>query len=213
MAPVRAGLAEAQHMQAAGTMGHDRTVARRAEEAFNPTRTVPDLGRAIRRAPLTALPPVRHALSDGERTAGEELNRVHRDHGTDFSSSVVMVTVPTPPYHALHVDVEVDQDRTGAVLTVRIVQSSRVGTLDETATRAVREALGQVRAIRLETGRRSRWRFEVSEAVPIRNPVASELLSPFAGGNEGWRVLNESSDGVPIRIRVRMTGARPLPGS
>src|SRR5262249_47857995 len=41
--PTRDSLEAAHHLQAAGTMHHDRAVARRAEEEFNPTRTIPDL--------------------------------------------------------------------------------------------------------------------------------------------------------------------------
>jgi hypothetical protein len=190
-------------MQPAGTTQHARTVARRAEEAFSPVQQIANLGAAVMRAPLQRLPPPVHTQSAGEVAATEGLDFAH---GSSFTMATLTTNVPGPPFRLVRADVEVDQDATGAIVSTRMVRRSGVAGFDEAAVRAIREALAMVQGPRIEQGRRSQWSFEVSNA-------AGAAASAAGFGNEGWQVLPDASNGVRLRMRVRMTRARSLGGN
>jgi hypothetical protein len=202
MAPVLAALAESNHMQPAGAGEHDRRVARRAEEAFFPVRTVANLGAAVMRAPTVSMAVQQHTPSAQEMAANDGLDFAH---GNTFTMAPVFQT-PPPPVHTLRAEVEVDQDRQGTVLATRVVQPSGMPTFDAAAIAALREAIPQGSAMQMQAGRRSRWSFEVSEAV-------GAVGQALGGGNDGWRMMSESSNGVRLRYRVRMVGAHSWQGS
>lgn len=204
LAPTREALQSSNHLQAAGTSRHDRIVARRAEEEFDPVHTVPNLGEHLRHAPTVRLPPARHTPSEGEVAVANELDARRATYGVGVIPTP-MYTIPAPPYHLLRAEVEVDQDAEGNVLDARVVRSSGLASLDAAALRAIRQSLPLAPALRTGVGRRSRWSFEVSNAMG-HNPVAVLM----GGGDEGWRVLNSSSNGMPIRVRVRMMRASAL---
>ncbi|MEI8255432.1 MAG: TonB family protein [Deltaproteobacteria bacterium] len=199
--PTMAALAGSNHMQAAGTSEHDSRVARRAEEAFNPVRSIAGLGAAVLRAPRVGLPPVSHEMSPGESAAGSALDSAH---GSSFTM-MQLGTVPVPPAHTMRADVEVDQDAAGTVVATRVVRGSGLAAFDRAALDAIREALPDAPSLR-DGGRRSRWSFEVSES-------AGAIGMVLGGGNEGWRVISEPSGGVQLRYRVRRVDSRPLQGS
>ncbi len=199
--PALAALAGSNHMQPAGTSEHDTRVARRAEEAFNPVRSIAGLGAAVLRAPRVGLPPVTHEMSPGEAAAGSALDGAH---GSSFTM-MQLGAVPVPPAHTMRAEVEVDQDGAGAIVATRVVRGSGLPAFDRAALDAIREALPDAPPLR-DGGRRSRWSFEVSESAGAVGMV-------LGGGNEGWRVVSEPSGGVQLRYRVRRVDSRPLRGS
>jgi hypothetical protein len=196
MAPTARGLAGSQHLQAAGTTTHDRTLARRAQECFNPVRSIPQLGAFLRAAPAASLPPLAYAPSAGEQAASDELDHVH---GSSFTM-MRFGPASTGGYHLLATEVEIDQSPTGALLAARVTRRSGHDEFDSEALLAIQEALPEVDHLETGAGRRSRWRFEVSNA-------AGRVQEALLGGNEGWQVLSEESQGLRIRMRVRMVGA------
>ena len=197
-----AALDESHHMQPAGSGRHDSSVATHAAESFSPVRTITNLGNAVMRAPTVSLPPVPHANSAAEVAATEGLDIAH---GSSFTM-MQMATIPPPSSHVVRAEVEVNQDRTGAIVAASVVTHSGVPGFDEEAVRAIREALGDVTEVELHEGRQTRWSFEVSDAQGM-------LARIVGGGNDGWRMLSETSNGVQLRYRVRMVRARPWTGS
>jgi hypothetical protein len=204
MAPTFAALGGSRHDPLpAGAFAHDGAVARRAEEEFDPVHTVPALGTAVMHAPAVRLPPVAHTASAGESAVAAELanQRAAQDTGL---VPVAMTDVPPPSFHVVRAELEMDQDASGAVLAVRVVHGARVSGYDAAAVAALERAAPRVRALAQGTGRRTRWLFEVSN---------SQIgpLSVVFGGNEGWHTLDSPSNGVALRMRVRMTSSAPLP--
>ena len=199
--PTLAALAETNHMQAAGTSEHDARVSRRAAEEFNPVRTIGGLADAMRRAPFVGLTAVQHTATPGEAAMGSALDAAH---GSSFTMGAVANT-PPPPTRTLRADVEVDQDGTGAILATRVARSSGLASFDRAALTAIRAALPDAPPLN-DNGRRSRWAFEVSEA-------AGAIGTILGGGNDGWRPVGDSADGMTLRFRVRRVASRPLQGS
>jgi TonB family protein len=202
--PALAALAESNHMQAAGTGEHDARVSRRAEEEFNPVREIANLGEAIRHAPMVGPGAVQHVPTAGEAAAGDALDSAH---GQSFAMATGLATVPGPASHTLRADVEVDQDATGAIVAARVARSSGHAAFDRAALNAIRAAIPDAPPLH-DNGRRSRWAFEVSESAGALGTVLN-----VGGGNEGWRMISETSDGVHLRMRVRRIASRPLQGS
>jgi TonB family protein len=202
LAPTMQQLAESNHMQPAGSGRHDAAVASRAAESFAPVRSIPNLGNAVSRAPRVGLPPAVHQPSPGELAAADGLDGAHANSFTMMS----MIAVPPPPVHLVRAEVEVDQDATGAIRGARVVTASGVPGFDEAALRAIQEALPEVTNVQSREGRRSRWAFEVSESQGTLAGIAG-------GGNQGWRTISESSNGMQLRYRVRMVRATRWQGS
>ncbi len=187
-----------------GTSRNARQVITAARSTFLPVRQIPDVGAMVMRAPLFTPPGSTREVPAGEQAAGRELDYAHAQSGSMSGGGTV--PIPTPPYHLIHAEIEVDQAPTGAILEVRIAQSSRNNTFDRAAEQAIREALQEAEPFNTTTVRRSRWAFEVSDAV--RGERLDLLVR--GDGNEGWQVIPEESNGVRLRYRVRHVNTRLL---
>ncbi len=180
----------------AGAGVHDRFVARRAMEHFNPVREVPGLGAGVRRAPeITSEGQVRN-VSGGEGGVADNFDHTH---GTSFASMTRAARTSDMRYRCLRTDLDIEQDASGAIRAVRVAHASGMRAFDDAAERALREAMPE-HPWTPGTGRATRWRFEVSEAVGLS----------VTNGDEGWTVLGTESDGVRVRVRVRMLSQRLL---
>ncbi len=200
MASITQTLRAADHTVMPGTGANASIVSRRAEEAFSDVASLPSLGTLLMRAGITRIPPATHTPGGGERGAADSLDIAH---GQSFAMAQFAAVSPERSYHLLRADIEVDQDPRGAIVATRIVRSSNVPALDQHAVRAIREAIPQGPSVQMPSGRRSGWSFEVSDG-------ASGPAEAILGGNEGWRVMPDESNGVRIRLRVRMFRSQSL---
>lgn len=200
-APTREALAAGEHTNPAGTMRYDRELARRAEEMFMPVRTIPNLGLAVQAAETVGLSAIDRAVPEGETAAGGALDAVHSQAYT----TVQMRNMAPPSFHLVRADVEVVQAPNGDVRSATVVRRSGVHGFDEQALNAIRDAVPEVGAHAVSAARRTRWAFEVSNA----QSAASQLVG---GGNDGWTVMREESNGVRLRMRVRRLSVILLPG-
>ncbi len=197
--PTLALLAETQHTLPPGAGVHDRTLASRAAEEFLPTRTVANIGDAVRHAPMVSLAPISR---DDERDRSV-MGAADAAHASSFTS-VAFGGGNTRSYHLVRADVEIDQTPTGAVCNARVVRPSGVAAFDAAAIRAIRAAVDEVEPLNPSTGgRRTRWAFEVSDA----DGTASRLLG---NANEGWTTLGDAVQGVRLRMRVRRLASQRL---
>jgi outer membrane biosynthesis protein TonB len=200
MEPIEQALASQQRPNPAGTGAHARQVGARAVEAFSPVRQIPNISAIVSRGILVT------PSSTRETPAGE------RSHNSEFASRTGIdmgsgtVTVPQPPYRMVRAEIEVDQDAEGTITETRVATTSHSNVFDQAAQRAIREALSEADPFRTASRRRSRWAFEVSEGEP---PGRIDRMIR-GGGNEGWRVSPEQSNGMHIRYRVRMVSMRVL---
>lgn len=196
LGPARDALAgSVRDHRPAGSGAHDTFVARRALETFNPVREVPGLGTAVRTAPMVTVAGVQRAVPRGEGGVAENFDQAQ---GVSLAGMTLNTRMPDLRYRCLRADLDVDQDAAGAIRSVRVALPSGLRAFDVAAERAMREAMpehpwtaGQARS--------SRWRFEVSEA---------SAGPSFMSGNEGWTVLGTESDGMRVRVRVRMISQR-----
>jgi outer membrane biosynthesis protein TonB len=187
-----------------GTAAHARSVVATARTTFLPVRQIPDVGALVLRAPLFTPPSTVREVPAGEQAAGRDLDYAHAQSGAMSTGGTVQI--PSPPYHLVRAEIEVDQAPTGAIIEVRVAQSSRNHTFDRAAEQAIREALTESEPFNTNAPRRSRWAFEVSDAV--RGERLDLLVR--GGGNEGWTVIPEESNGVRLRYRVRHVQTRLL---
>jgi outer membrane biosynthesis protein TonB len=200
MAPITEALGSQQRPNPAGTGAHAAAVAREAGVAFSPVRQIPNISAIVSRGILVT------PSSTREAPAGE------RSHNSEFASRTGIdmgsgtVTVPQPSYRMVRAEIEVDQDAEGAITETRVATTSHSNVFDQAAQRAIREALSEADPFRTASRRRSRWAFEVSEGEP---PGRIDRMIR-GGGNEGWRVSPEQSNGMHIRYRVRMVSMRLL---
>lgn len=104
-------------------------------------------------------------------------------------------------------EVEVVQDATGRVLSVRVLRGSRVAGFDDAALRAVREALPLQESVPMPGGRRSRWSFEV---IASRDPFVPGVGFAF-DESSGWFELHYPGR-LHMRSRVWLEGAAPVDG-
>ncbi len=210
MAPIEAALATQQRPNPPGTGAHARQVMGRALEAFLPVRQIPNVGSIVARGVLVT------PTNTREPSAGERALNAERSAATGglIDMSTGTVAVPQPPYRMVRAEIEVEQDAQGAITGTRVATTSRSDVFDQAAARAIREALQEAEPFRTPSRRRSRWAFEVSEAEP---PGRIDRMIR-GGGNDGWRVSSEPSNGMHIRYRVRMVSMRviadePTPGA
>lgn len=198
MAPVREGLAGTRRDdRPAGSGRADPLVARRTIEALDLVRSVRGIGPAVAAAPMHTVPGQRRAVPGVEGGIAEEFDQ---RHGAGFAGLTYGATTSSLRYHLLQVELEVEQDATGAVRALRVSRASGFQALDNAATRALREALGEA-DWHAQGARWSRWRLEVSEAV---------TSTPFAN-NDGWTVYGEASEGTRVRVRMRIVAQRVIP--
>jgi len=200
MAPTREGLAaNPRDHRPAGSGRADPAVARRVIEGLDLVRSVRGLGRAVAAAPMHTVPGQRRAVGSLEGGVAEEFDQ---RHGASFSGMTFGATTPDIRYHLLRVELDVEQDAAGGVRSIQVSQPSGFQSLDNVASRALREALGES-DWHANGARWSRWRLEVSDAV---------TSTPFAN-NDGWTVYGEESDGTRVRVRMRVIAQRMLAGA
>lgn len=197
-APTRAMMAgTVRDHRPTGSTEHDHVVSRRAMEEFNPVREIPGLGTAVHRAPMDHIASQSRTVTTGEAMAAEEFDQ---RHGSSFAGMTYGARMPEISYHVLKTELDVEQDASGAIRSVRVSRASGMRTFDVAAERALRAAMPQD-AWTAGRSRWTRWRFEVSEAAPGWNPF---------NGNEGWTVISEQSGGVNLRMRVRVVAQHLL---
>jgi TonB family protein len=101
--------------------------------------------------------------------------------------------------------VEVEQDESGAVRSIRVVRPARVRDFDQAALDAVRAAFPQEQLLPVRGGRRSRWAFEVAASRDAVVPVAGFSFNESNGFFE-----MHYPGALHVRTRVRPIGSRPL---
>lgn len=194
--PMNTALASQSRPLPAGTGAHSRQVASRAVEAFLPVRQIPNVGSIVARGQLVTPTVTR------ESPAGESAHNADFAARTGVDFGTGSLRIPQAPYRMVRAEIEVEQDAQGTITATRVASSSRSDVFDRAAERAIREALGEADAFRTPSRRRSRWAFEVSEAVA--DGRIDTILRNGADPNLGWRVAPEPSNGMRIRYRVRM---------
>lgn len=197
MGPTREGLeATRRDDRPAGSGRADPAVARRAVEELDLVRSVSGIGRAVAAAPMHTVPGQRRDVPGVEGGIAEEFDQ---RHGAAFSGMTYGATTSSLRYHLLRVEIEVEQEASGEVRSLRVSQPSGFQPLDRAAAAALREALGAA-DWHAEGARWSRWRLEVSDAV---------TSTPFAN-NDGWTVYGEESGGTRVRVRMRVVAQRMI---
>lgn len=199
MAPTTEGLAaNPRDHRPAGAGRADRATARRAIESIDVVRSIPGIGRAVAQAPVHTVPGQRRTVGGGEGAVAEAFDQ---RMGSSFAGMTFGASTSDLRYRMLHVELEVEQEAAGGIRSIRVSRPSGFLPLDNAATRALREALGEG-DWSAGAARWSRWRLEVSEAV---------TGTPFAN-NDDWVVYNEASDGTRVRVRMRLVAQRILGG-
>lgn len=203
-APMAEALASQQRPNPPGTGTYARQVTRRAGETFLPVRMVPNIGSIVSSRGTVVTPSFTRTPSAGENAHNADMAA---RTGIDMGSGTV--TIPQASYRMVRVEVEVDQDASGAITGSRVASSSRSSEFDRAAERAIREALGEADRWQTSSRRRSRWAIEVSEAVDSGR-IDTFVRSGGSDPNTGWTVSSERSNGMRIRYRIRMVSMNLL---
>lgn len=194
MAPTTAALAERHHALPTGTVGHDREVARRAQEFLDPYAALPDVSRRLTGAPTVSMGFIQRTATAGEVTAGEAADEAHAQ-----SYRTVQMPpgyAPCQDYRALRLEAVLRYDATGAVTDARVASSTGVRRLDEAALAALRAAHGEVSPARGGTPSTMRWMVEVGEDRDAHAPIACGALG-------GWTVWAARGASFGVRVRAR----------
>ncbi len=101
--------------------------------------------------------------------------------------------------------VEVEQDETGRVISVRVVRPARVREFDEAAVAAVRTAMTQQDPVAMPGGRRSRFGFDVVASRDVIVPIAGFTFNESNGFFE-----MHYPGALHVRTRIRPIGSRRL---
>lgn len=192
----------------AGTSRTARQVITAANSTFLPVRQIPNVGHIVMNAPVFTPPASTREVPAGEQAVNNDVASRLAQSGIPGGGGTV--TIPAPSYHLVRAEIEVDQAPTGTILEVRVATSSRSQTFDQAAQRAIREALAEAEPFNTSAPRRSRWAFEVSDAVRGER-IDSIIRVGGSDPNLGWNVIPEESNGVRLRYRVRHVGTRLLP--
>lgn len=103
--------------------------------------------------------------------------------------------------------VEIDQDAQARILEIRVSTSSRVAVLDDSAQRAMREAVATVPAIPIPGGRRARFRMEYRTGS---GNLANQIFGNFQSGQQsGAGIFRDGISIEPERGWAQTRAARP----
>ncbi len=201
-APTLGALADSNNRLPAGTVGHDRTVARRAQEFLDPQREVTGIGALLAEAPTRSLGQIQRNAPLGESAAGAAMDAVHAQSYT--SAQMPPGYAPCQDYRALTLTAELTHGADGAVTASRVLRSSGSRRLDTAALAALQDAHGEVDPARGGVPPTTRWIVEVGEDRDAHVPVA-------CGSTGGWTVW--APRGARFGVRVRVRRDRTTPGA